>query len=79
MVSITTKFLQCLLFCSIKNTHCYGVPCKCKKVRLVRNFLRHFLTTFWKLQTAFLIFEIMAILAVSSGAAPFLLHPALFL
>ena len=28
----------------------------------MQNFLRHFLTTFWQLRTAFLIFEIMAFL-----------------
>ena len=37
----------------------FSVPCKRKKVR---NFLQHFLTTFWQLQMAFLIFEIMAFL-----------------
>ena len=39
-----------------------SVPYKRKKVQIVRNFLQHFLTTFWHLQMAFLIFEITAYL-----------------
>ena len=39
-----------------------SILCKRKKVRIVLNFLRHFLTTFWQLQTAFLIFKITAFL-----------------
>ena len=32
-------------------------PCKRKKMRKVRNFFRHFFTTFWQLQTVFFNFQ----------------------
>ena len=34
-----------------------SVPCKRKKVRILRNFLRHFLTNFWQLRMAFFDFR----------------------
>ena len=56
-----------------------SVPCKGKKVRIVRIFLRHFLTTFRQLRVAFFDFQnygvfvwlLAHLAALASGVTPF--------